>query len=105
MYNKHTELEFDPRKEASNLAKHGIDFSSVREIFEDPDVVHLQDVRHSGKEGRLYAVGKVSSGRVITVWYTWRGDRVRIIGAAEIRKWRKEYEKRKIAGSEKIETS
>jgi uncharacterized DUF497 family protein len=27
------DFEFDPRKSAANLAKHGIDFASVQEIW------------------------------------------------------------------------
>jgi uncharacterized DUF497 family protein len=29
-------LEFDPDKEALNLAKHGVDFSNVAKVFADP---------------------------------------------------------------------
>jgi uncharacterized DUF497 family protein len=31
------QLEFDPAKEAANLAKHGVDFSTVLRVFEDPN--------------------------------------------------------------------
>ena len=31
------QLEFDLAKEAANLAKHGVDFSTVLRVFEDPD--------------------------------------------------------------------
>lgn|SRR3990167_3828129 len=98
MYNRHTALEFDPEKEAKNLAKHGISFDVAFEVFMDPDVVHLEDSRHSATEPRWYAIGRIRDGRVITVWYTWRDDCVRIIGACEFRKGRKEYEKRKTSG-------
>jgi uncharacterized DUF497 family protein len=31
------QLEFNPTKEAANSAKHGVDFSTVLRVFEDPD--------------------------------------------------------------------
>lgn len=99
MYNKHLTFEFDENKESQNIRKHGVGFDVAKEVFLDPMALYLEDERHSRGEDRRYAVGRVSDGRVITVWFTWRDDRIRIIGAAELRKWRKEYEKRKTPGS------
>jgi len=31
------QLEFEPDKEAANLAKHGVDFSTVLRVFEEPN--------------------------------------------------------------------
>ena len=100
MYNEHIlhEFEFDPVKEARNLKKHGIDFETAKEVFVDPDVVGSPDRHHSWKEERWYAVGRISDGSVVTVWYTLRNGRIRIIGAGRLRKGREEYEKRKISG-------
>ena len=41
------QLEFDPAKEAANLAKHGVDFSTVLRVFEDPDssMIHHREHR------------------------------------------------------------
>ena len=100
MYNDHTTFEFDTEKEAKNLAKHGIDFETASEVFFDDNVIVAPDSKHSHVEFRWYAVGKIKDGRIVTVWFTRREGKVRIIGAAELRKWRREYEKRKIAGSE-----
>jgi len=99
MYNEHLTFEFDADKETQNVRKHGLGFDVAKQVFLDPEALYLADERHSLKELRRYAVGRVSDGRIITVWFTWRGDRIRIIGAADLRKWRKEYEKRKTSGS------
>jgi len=32
-------FEFDPRKSAANLAKHGIDVAEARRLWEDPDLL------------------------------------------------------------------
>ena len=39
-------LEFDPAKEAANLAKHGVDFSTVLRVFEDPDSSMINHREH-----------------------------------------------------------
>ena len=84
-------FEWDTAKALSNLLKHGVNFEEAREIFKDPYVVHLKDELHSDSEERHYAVGKTLSGRIITVRYTLREEAIRIIGAAEWRRWRKYY--------------
>jgi uncharacterized protein len=46
-------LEFDPDKEATNLAKHGVDFSSARKVFEDPMRMIVPNKPHSAVEPRF----------------------------------------------------
>ena len=80
-------------KELENISKHGHGFKEAMEVFTDPDVIYVEDSKHSSEEDRCYAVGKTEAGIVLTVRYTWREDVVRIFGAAEWRKWRTFYEK------------
>lgn len=85
-------FEWDLDKEFKNVLKHGVTFHEAREVFRDPNVIHLMDKTHSGTEERFYAVGRVISGEIITVRYTQRHEVIRIFGAARWRKWRKYYE-------------
>lgn len=85
-------FEWDLKKDLKNALKHGVAFENAREVFRDPQVIHLEDPRHSKQEKRFYAVGKVLSGDIVTVRYTFRDGNIRIIGAARWRKWRKYYE-------------
>lgn len=85
------EFEWDLAKEQANISKHGHTFSEAVEAFQDPLGVQLVDRRHSHQEGRYYWVGKVSSGKILTVWFTRRANKVRIIGCAEWRKFRSYY--------------
>lgn len=59
--------------------------------FQDLQGVQLVDRKHSGHERRFYWVGKVASGKILTVWFTRRADKIRIIGCAEWRKFRSFY--------------
>jgi uncharacterized DUF497 family protein len=85
------EFEWDLAKERANLAKHGYTFSEAIEALQDPQGVRLVDQKHSAKEKRYFWVGKVSSGKILTVWFTRRKNKVRIIGCAEWRKFRSFY--------------
>ena len=86
------EFEWDERKAAQNLTKHGVSFHEAVDSFLDPFGFAVDDIRHSNVENRHYWIGKSPSGRILTTWYTRRESRVRIIGAAELRNFRKWYE-------------
>lgn len=86
------EFEWDLSKELTNLKKHKVSFPESVETFFDPSGIQLTDQKHSGSEPRFYWVGKSEQGRVLTTWFTRRGDKVRIIGSAEWRRFRRLYE-------------
>lgn len=88
-------FEWDHGRELSNILKHEISFGTAKEVFEDPDAIHLVDAKHSSGEERYFAVGKNHEGVILTVRYTRKENVVRIFGAAAWRKWRRFYEKRK----------
>jgi uncharacterized DUF497 family protein len=75
---------WDSGKEATNFAKHGIQFSEARHAFGDPLAIVAFDETHSprgGYELRWWLLGKVG-GRVMLVRYTHRSNGfIRIIGA------------------------
>ena len=88
----HTKFEWDQKKNAENLRKHGVNFKTAQYAFIDPKRVIAQDLRHSKEEKRYYVFGKVKGG-VLTVRFTYRNDRIRIIGAGYWRKGKNIYEK------------
>jgi len=85
-------FEWDLTKSLLNLKKHGCSFEEAMEVFADPNVIHLEDPKHSSEENRYYAVGQTTQGFILTVRYTLRGETIRIFGASLWRKWRKFYE-------------
>jgi hypothetical protein len=88
------EFQWDSRKESENVGKHGVSFVEAIECFMDPDGFALADPAHSSAERRFYWIRRSSAGRVLTVRYTRRGAGVRIIGAAEWRRFRDLYHER-----------
>lgn len=74
------EFEWDPAKDAANLAKHGVRFAQAARVFADPRRRERVDRRRDYGEERRQTIGAVD-GRVFLVAYTLRGGRVRLISA------------------------
>ena len=87
-----TSFEWDDKKSLENVGKHGVDFQTAQYAFIDPKRVIAKDLAHSKIEKRYYCFGKVEGG-VLTVRFTYRNKRIRIIGAGYWRKGKNIYEK------------
>ncbi|NQT47324.1 MAG: BrnT family toxin [Candidatus Omnitrophica bacterium] len=83
---------WDYEKELINVYKHGVDFSTAAKVFTDPKRKVYTDLKHSKREQRYFCIGKVED-RIITVRFTYRGEKVRIIGAGYWRKGGRYYGK------------
>ncbi|UYO55111.1 BrnT family toxin [Rhodopseudomonas palustris] len=70
-------FDWDKTKSDANLAKHGLDFDEAKEIFYGQVLLRRSDRKN---EERWIAIG-VTSGRIVTVIFTRRGDNIRIISA------------------------
>ena len=86
-------FEWDPRKSAANLRKHGVAFSdAVTALSLDDRAITLLD-EAVGDEERYITIGTDALWRVLVVVYTVRGRRVRIISARRANtRERREYE-------------
>jgi uncharacterized DUF497 family protein len=74
------EFEWDDAKAEANLRKHSISFRAASRVFDDELVLIEQDLTEDYGEDRFVATGLVE-GLLVTVVYTERGDRIRIISA------------------------
>jgi uncharacterized protein len=74
------DFEWDERKSATNLRRHKLSFQSARRVFDDAFALIEEDFSGEHGEDRFVATGMVE-GVVITVVYTERGERIRIISA------------------------
>ena len=85
-------IEWDLRKAATNLRKHGIRFSDAETVLFDP-VAITRDDPASRSEERFVTIGADALGRIVVVVYTYRGDDIRLISARRAtRKERAQYE-------------
>jgi len=87
-----TGFEWDGAKDLANQAKHGVSFALAQMAFCDPARVIAVDLGHSDSETRYFCFGWVEGG-VMTVRFTYRDGRIRIIGAGYWRKGKRLYEK------------
>jgi uncharacterized protein len=75
-------FSWDPAKAASNVAKHGIEFSKAADVFKDPQAISIQDDEHSQTELRWITMGLISTGTVVVVAHTYHED---VNGSVDIR--------------------
>jgi len=86
-------FEWDSNKAKKNFDKHKVSFEQACSVFYDPLAVTGVDPDHSLGEQRMITFGISSSGRLLVVAHTNRGEAVRIISArAATRNERKIYE-------------
>ena len=73
-------FEWDPVKNATNEAKHGISFVEAADVFDDPDHVIEASTRSEHGETRFLAVGQVGA-YLTSVIFTYRHGNQRFISA------------------------
>jgi len=83
-YVYYTEMDFgfDPEKSSSNRDKHGIDFLDAQEVWNDLFAIEVQ--AKSQTEKRFALVGAIN-GKIWTVFFTERAEKIRIISVRRAR--------------------
>lgn len=90
-------FEWDPRKAAANLRKHGVSFNEAQTAFTDEHGLVIDDPEHSTAEDRFILLGVSAHSRLLVVVHCYRaGDLlIRIISARKAdRLERRHYEER-----------
>ena len=88
-----SDFEWDETKDLENREKHGVSFYEAQYAFIDKSRVIAEDLAHSQEEKRYYCFGlNQQKTGIITVRFTYRNGRIRIIGAGYWRKGKKIYE-------------
>ena len=75
-------FEWDDAKARANLKKHEVSFEAARLVFDDRGGIDEIEDRGEYSEDRFIAIGMVG-GRLLTVAYTERNGRIRIISARQ----------------------
>jgi uncharacterized DUF497 family protein len=85
--------QFDPGKDAANIAKHGVSLTEGDGVFLDPLGLTIEDEAAHGEQ-RWVSIGTNSFGSLRVVVRTHRGEDVRIISVRKPEpKERRDYEK------------
>ena len=76
-------IEFDPGKDAANIAKHGVSLSIACEMVLD-DALIIADTRFDYGEERFNAYGLIGD-TLHAMTFTLRGDAIRVISLRRAR--------------------
>jgi len=76
-------FEWDKRKAAANLKKHGVSFEEAKSAFYDERAKLIDDPDHSEDEDRMVLLGLSYALRLLVVCHCYRGEGgvIRIISA------------------------
>src|SRR5579862_53433 len=74
------DFEWHAGKARSNYGKHGVTFKTAKRVFADPFMVEVLDDSEDYDEERYLVIGMVE-GQLLSVVYTPRQDRFRLISA------------------------
>ncbi|PYQ37033.1 MAG: hypothetical protein DMF55_02605 [Acidobacteria bacterium] len=85
-------FDWDAGNVEKNWVKHSVRYTECEEVFSrEPVVVPVRD-RPGSREERFIVLGRTAVGRRLSIAFTFRGDRIRVISAREMnRKERREY--------------
>jgi hypothetical protein len=83
------EFEWDSRKAQANLRKHGVPFRFASAVFLDKRRLERVDTSEEYGEDRWITVG-LAGDIELTVVYTTRGERIRIISARKADRYERE---------------
>ena len=73
------QFEWDEKKAAINVKKHGVSFQTASKVFYDPQRIEAFDDTHSINEDRYVTIGM--SGKVLFVVFTNCHPKIRLISA------------------------
>ena len=86
-------FEWNPKKAALNLSKHGVSFEEAVTVFADPLAKIFDDESHSIGEQREIVIGHSVNQNLLLVCFTAEAESIRIFSAREATKReRKDYE-------------
>ena len=86
-------VNFDPKKDAANIKKHGVSLSEGDGVLNDPLALTVEDGNAEGEQ-RFVTIGMNVFGTLMVVVHTPRRDGPRIISVRKADpKERRDYEK------------
>ena len=90
-----TGFDWDAGNSEKNWEQHGVSKGEAEEMFFNRPLIVATDVTHSVAEARYAALGRTQSSRQLTIIFTIRGQRIRVISTRDMsRQERRVYEKK-----------
>lgn len=79
------QIEFDPKKAKENLRKHHVHLADAEQVLRDPLALTIEDPESEGEQ-RFITLGMDTTGKILVVVYTYRGESIRLISARKASK-------------------
>ncbi len=79
-------FQWDPKKAASNVSKHGVTFEEALTVFADPLARIFDDEDHSAEEQREIIIGHSVNDRLLLVCFAEQEGATRIFSARKATK-------------------
>lgn len=73
-------FDWDEFNKEKNKIKHNVTQTECEEVFLN-DPVYFDDEKHSQREKRYLAYGEATNGKLLTIVFTVRNDKIRVISA------------------------
>lgn len=87
-------FEWDKGNKDKNFRKHNVSIKDAEDVFNNEPKFFFIDKKHSSREKRIGLFGRTDNDRKLSIVFTVRGDKVRIITARDMsKKERSAYEK------------
>ena len=83
---KCTNFQWDKGNMDKNRIAHEVSFSECEQAFFNLPLISFEDIKHSQKEKRYYALGKTDADRFLYIVFTVREKQIRIISARDMNK-------------------
>lgn len=84
-------FEWDDANRDKNWRRHRVNWWECEELFFNLPLYVLSDFEHSEKENRYFAFGHTTAGRLLSVVFTLRGTRIRMISARDMNKRERKF--------------
>ena len=75
------EFMWDEGNKEKNFKKHGVKNEESESVFLDRHSVLAEDLKHSNVESRYQILGVSDSGKFLSIFFTIRTEKIRIISA------------------------
>src|SRR5678809_546405 len=80
------EFDWDDGNFEKNWIKHKVTAQEAEEVFADEHKTVFLNIKHLGKELRFFIIGTTYSNRLLSIAYTERNEKVRVISARDANK-------------------
>jgi hypothetical protein len=84
-------FDWDKGNLDKNKKSHNVENYECEQVFFNSPLIVISDEKHSVGENRYAAFGKSLQGRLLTVVFTKRNDKIRVISARDMNKKEREF--------------